>query len=189
MSTTSSTVFSSTISSPSTTSSTSAPPSTVTFSNLQNCVKLTTDNYPVWKYAINPFLIGNSFLRFVDGSSPPPSPTIPNLDPTAGASPTIANPEFHTWSQQDQMVLSLLIQTLTDPLLYHIVGCLTARDLWLSLEKMFTSTLHARVMHMHYQLATMKKGNLSVTDYFQKIKASSDILAATRQPLNNFEFI
>jgi len=44
-------------------------------------------------------------------------------------------------------------------------------------------------MQVHFQLATLKKGNSSVTDYFHKMKTLIDTLAAYGQPLNDFETV
>jgi hypothetical protein len=69
------------------------------------------------------------------------------------------------------------------------VGCTTSRALWESLEKMFASQGHARIMQVHFQLATLKKGNSFVTDYFHNMKTRSDTLSACGQPLNDFETV
>jgi hypothetical protein len=45
------------------------------------------------------------------------------------------------------------------------------------------------MMQVHYQLATSKKDNSSVTDYFQKMKLLSDTMAAIGHPLNDFETV
>lgn len=44
-------------------------------------------------------------------------------------------------------------------------------------------------MQIHYQFATSKKGNSSITEYFQTIKAMSNNLAVARQHLNDFESV
>jgi hypothetical protein len=54
---------------------------------------------------------------------------------------------------------------------------------------MFASQAHARIMQVHFQLATLKKGNSSITDYFHQLKTLSDTLAACGQPLNDFEAV
>lgn len=69
------------------------------------------------------------------------------------------------------------------------MGCTTSSDLWLSLERMFISQSQARITHTHYQLATMKKGSSTISEYFQKMKVLSDTLAAARQPLNSYETV
>jgi hypothetical protein len=54
---------------------------------------------------------------------------------------------------------------------------------------MFASQAHARIMQVHLQLTTLKKGNTSVTDYFHKMKTLDDTLVACGQPLNDFETV
>lgn len=54
---------------------------------------------------------------------------------------------------------------------------------------MFTTTSQAQSMNLHYQLTTLKKGNSSITDYFQKFTSLVDTLSAANQPLNNFKLV
>ena len=44
-------------------------------------------------------------------------------------------------------------------------------------------------MQIHYQLATLKKGNSSIVDYFHQFTTLVNTLAAIDQPFNNFELI
>jgi hypothetical protein len=78
---------------------------------------------------------------------------------------------------------------LSDSYVSHVVGYTTSRALWESLEKMFASQAHARIMQVHFQLATLKKGNSSITYYFHKLKTLSDTLAACGQPHNDFDAV
>uniref|UniRef100_A0A2N9FCJ0 Reverse transcriptase Ty1/copia-type domain-containing protein n=1 Tax=Fagus sylvatica TaxID=28930 RepID=A0A2N9FCJ0_FAGSY len=48
---------------------------------------------------------------------------------------------------------------------------------------MFTAHSRARSMNIHYQLATLKKGDSSIADYFHKFTHLTDTLAAVNQPL------
>ena len=84
------------------------------------------------------------------------------------------------------MILSALISSLTEKILAH-VKCITSQDAWVTLEQMSTSHSRARTMQIHYQLATLKKGNLSIVDYFQKFTNLVDTLVAVDQPLSNSE--
>lgn len=52
---------------------------------------------------------------------------------------------------------------------------------------MFISQSRARVMQTQYQLATSKKGNSNVTDYFQKMRSLGDTLTAVGQALSDTE--
>jgi hypothetical protein len=68
----------------------------------------------------------------------------------------MANLKFLSWCQRDQMILNMLISTLIELLLVHVVGCATAYDLWTTLVTMYASQARSRVMQIHYQLATSK---------------------------------
>jgi hypothetical protein len=142
-----------------------------------------------WRTQILAYIRGQDAYGFLDGTSRPPAQSIPNTNTDAGAPVTMANPEFLAWCQWDQMILSVLISTLTKPLVVHAIGCATAHDLWTTLVTMFASQARSRVMQIHYQLATSKKGNSSSTEYFQTIKAMSDNMAAAGQHLNDFESV
>jgi hypothetical protein len=87
------------------------------------------------------------------------------------------------------MILSILISTLAKPYVVHAVGSPSASSLWNTLLTMFASQARARVMQIYFQLATVKKGTNSITEYFQTIKTLSDTLATARQPLNDFESV
>jgi hypothetical protein len=150
-------------------------------------IKLSNSNFPSWRTQILAFVKANDAYGFLDGTTPPPAQTIPNTSTTPGAPATMANPDFLLWCQRDQMLLSVLISTLTEPLVVHAVGSATAHQLWTTLVSMFASQARSRVMQIHYRLATAKKGSSSITEYFQSFKAMCDNLAAAGQQLNDFE--
>jgi len=52
---------------------------------------------------------------------------------------------------------------------------------------MFASQARSRVLHIHYQLATVKKGSSSITEYYQSFKSMCDNLAVAGQHLSDFE--
>jgi len=54
---------------------------------------------------------------------------------------------------------------------------------------MFASHARSHVMQIYFQLAMVKKGNNSITEYFQTIKTLCDTLTAAGQPLNDFESV
>ncbi|KAA8517960.1 hypothetical protein F0562_015434 [Nyssa sinensis] len=98
--------------------------------NIQSLVtmKLTKDNYLLWKTQVVPYLRGQRLFGFVDGSNPPPPITIPNPE-TATSSDTTAeipNPKFTTWYLQDQVVLSTLVSSLSEGILAQMVDTLAA---------------------------------------------------------------
>ena len=87
------------------------------------------------------------------------------------------------------MILSAIISSLSERILAHVVKFNPSRDVWQALERMFTSQSRARTMQIHYQVATLKKGNSLIADYFHQFTTLVDTLAATAHALNVFEII
>ncbi|XXG76297.1 hypothetical protein AAC387_Pa08g0670 [Persea americana] len=61
------------------------------------------------------------------------------------------------------------------------------QDVWQSLEKAYSAQSRAKIMNLKYQLHTLKKGSLSMSDYFQKKKSIVDNLAVVAQPVSDFD--
>lgn len=101
----------------------------------------------------------------------------------------VPNPEYATWYQQDQFVLSALLSSLTEEVLSHVIFMSTSREVWLALKAMFSSRSCARTMQISLQLSTLQKKDLSVADYFLKVKNLADTLCAIGTPLRDDEVI
>ncbi|KAJ6733370.1 hypothetical protein OIU74_005177 [Salix koriyanagi] len=82
----------------------------VPLSNTQQVInlKLTNNNYLYWRMQMKPYLIGQGVFSFVDGSNPCPSSH-------AAATATVL-----AWKQQDQLILSALLSSLSVEVL-HLV--------------------------------------------------------------------
>uniref|UniRef100_A0A2N9IRZ5 Reverse transcriptase Ty1/copia-type domain-containing protein n=1 Tax=Fagus sylvatica TaxID=28930 RepID=A0A2N9IRZ5_FAGSY len=121
---------------------------------------------------------------FLDGSRPAPTPTA-----SSAATPGQPDSALQAWQTQDQMILSALISSLSETVLAHVVNCRTSRDVWLCLEKMFTSQSRARQMQLHHQISTLKKGDSSIADYFHTFTTLADTLAAIEHPLSDYQLV
>jgi hypothetical protein len=88
-----------------------------------------------------------------------------------------------SWHLQDQLILSVIISSLSETILTHVVKFPASRDVLLALERMFTSQSRARTMQINYQLTTLKRGNSFIADYFHKFTSLANTLAAIDQPL------
>ncbi|GJU46627.1 hypothetical protein Tco_1203893 [Tanacetum coccineum] len=77
---------------------------------------------------IEPFLITNNLMGYVDGSIPCPSKT---LFVTDGFSVPKENPNYPIWVSNDAHVYMLIISIILEASFRHVQGT-TSRDLWLS---------------------------------------------------------
>jgi hypothetical protein len=152
-------------------------------------IKLSKGNFMIWRMQLLAYIRGEDAFGFLDGSSQLLAQIVPNTSTKANAPATMANLEYLAWCQRDQMILGVLISSLTEPYVVYAVRCATAHALWTTLVTMFASQAWACIMQIYFQLATVKKRNDSITKYFQTIKTLSETLAATGLPLNDFESV
>jgi histone deacetylase 1/2 len=100
----------------------------------------------------------------------------------------VANPQYQSWHQQDQSILSAIICSITEGALGMVMNVTTSREAWEALEGSFASQSTARVMHIRGALSKVKKLDMSATAFFNKVKSMSDILTSIGQPLRPEEF-
>jgi len=95
---------------------------------------------------MKPYLLGQDVFHFVDGLvSCPPSHV---SDGSASSSSTI-NPSFLHWKQQDQLILSALLSSLSVDVLHLVVDCHTLQCIWRTLKKVLASSSNSRIMQLH----------------------------------------
>ena len=90
---------------------TTPSPTTLTPIHHLITIKLTRENYLLWKAQIVPYLKGQHLYGYLDGSiaALPQSLTIE----AGGDVQVIQNPDFGHWYLQDQMILSAIISSLS----------------------------------------------------------------------------
>ncbi|KAJ0972283.1 hypothetical protein J5N97_020242 [Dioscorea zingiberensis] len=159
---------------------------TPSFGHLIN-VKLTRENYLLWKAQFMPYLRSQQLLGYVDSSTACPAKII--TETTESRATQVPNQGYQTWLQQDHMVLSALLSSLSEEVLSQVLFLSISHEVWQTLERMFSSQSKARIMQIQLQLSTIQKKDLYVADYFNKVKYLADTLAAIGRPLEDEEII
>lgn len=118
---------------------------TSSFNHIIN-MKLTRDNYLLWKAQFLPYLCSQQLLGYVEGTIQCPSTTITQAGD--GETAIVPNQEHHIWFQQVQLVLCALLSSLTEEVLSHVVFLSTSREVWLALEKILSSSSRAWIMQI-----------------------------------------
>ncbi|CAL9007449.1 unnamed protein product [Prunus brigantina] len=144
-------------------SSTSTMPS---LPNSSHFIKLIDSNYLLWLRQIKSSLVGHDLWRFVDGTHPQPSATItlPITDTKTTTTATLIQPNLaHAlWYKQDQLLISYLTSTLSEPILHPTIGCDTTRDIWDCLQRHFSQSSQANETILRFQLMDMQKGSQTI---------------------------
>ncbi|KAL5723748.1 hypothetical protein ACHQM5_007105 [Ranunculus cassubicifolius] len=155
--------------------------STLNISHISSLVsiKLTDSNYLQWETQIKPFLVGQKYWCFIDGSYPCPPEYI-------SSSP---NPEYIQWFCTDKTLIGLINSTLSDPVLSLVVGLTTSKSVWDCLKQNFSQQSLANATHLRFQLLSINKGDKSIPEYLQHAKSLSDSLAAINQPVSSTDLV
>ena len=139
-------------------------------------IKLTRDNFLLWKTQIYP-LLNYHDLAHILTQDPPISTQL------ADQGRITVNPAYQAWCCQDQQVLSLIVTSLSESILSCVVGKNMAKEAWLALSKHCSSTNHSRIMYLHNRLHNTLKGTRSIADFVQDIQRTCDELAAAEHPV------
>ncbi|CAA0842158.1 Unknown protein, partial [Striga hermonthica] len=88
------------------------------------------------------------------------------------------NKAYPIWVKQDQLIASWLLSSLSENVLITTVGLNTSKEIWASLKQGFASHSLAKQMQLKLELQALKKGNMKIREYFNKVKGICDLLAA-----------
>ena len=145
--------------------------------------KLDKNNYQPWKFRIKNYLIGKNLWGYVSGTEAKPS--------IAGSTPTHAeNKALNQWNEKDKMVMFILSQNISNSMIGHIQELETSKEVWESLENMYTSTTKARKIQLKNELNNVKKSpQVTVNDYVLKLKDISDALSSIGSPVNDDDIV
>lgn len=139
-------------------------------------IKLDTHNYLLWQAQFEPVLIAYGYDKFVDGTS---------ICPSKLATDGTANPEYMLWVRKDKILLGWLLSSLSESVLAQVVGLKTSKAVWDALGRIMASKSKSRLMYLRRELQTIRKGSLTMADYFLKVKRLGDALAASGEPIRN----
>jgi hypothetical protein len=103
--------------------------------------------------------------------------------------PPCCKSNLSTLVSSDKMIFSAIISTLSVEALPHVVGLTTSREVWLTLESLFSAQSQSRIMQLKQQLATLKKCAFTISAYYQKAQGFSHLLAAIGKPIEALELV
>ncbi|KAK6146863.1 hypothetical protein DH2020_020732 [Rehmannia glutinosa] len=144
-------------------------------------VKLNESNYLVWKQQIWAAIRGYGLEGYLTGSCPMPDEFTPSASDKEAPK---TNLSYLQWNRQDQLLASWLLSSLSKSILITTVGLNTSKEIWDCLKTTFANQNQAKVMQYRLHLQTLKKGNLQMKDYLNKIKSCCDLLGSAGEPVS-----
>ncbi|XP_019197858.1 PREDICTED: uncharacterized protein LOC109191678 [Ipomoea nil] len=144
-------------------------------------LKLSSSNYLFWKAQLVPFLRGQNLYGYVDGTLACPPEF---LSASSSSATSIANPNYHIWVQQDQSILSMLISSMSEEVLYLAIGHSTSRAVWSAIETALGSSSSARSLSLLTQLQSLQQGDSTPAVYLGKVQILVEQLTQAGRPVS-----
>ncbi|XP_058181087.1 uncharacterized protein LOC131299515 [Rhododendron vialii] len=117
-------------------------------------IALTHTNYGSWSRSITMALCAKNKLGFIDNALP--CPTDPDIQPL--------------WKRVSTMVLSWLLNSISNTITPSLTSCRTPYELWRDLESRFTQGNNATVFKIQRETTHLQQGNLDITNYYNAFK-------------------
>ncbi|XP_070003476.1 uncharacterized protein [Nicotiana sylvestris] len=120
---------------------------------------LNQSNYKVWKTCMESYLVGEDLWEVVNGSNTSP--------PTDASENSNARKK---WKQINAKAEFILKRFISHNLFDHIIRCKLAHEIWRTFDRLFNKKDEARLQILENELANTTQGNLSIAEYFLKVK-------------------
>ena len=156
--------------------------------NISVSEKLTRDNYLVWRAQVLPAIRGSRLMGILTGTVAQPSEVIRVEKPDKTVEET-ENPAYVAWIAQDQQLVAYLLSSMTKEILVQVSSCDHAAQLWTAITEMFSSQSRSRILQLRSQLSREKKGDLSASAYYSKMKGIADEMAAVGKKIDDDDLI
>lgn len=145
-------------------------------------VTLDENNFLLWKFQVETAIRGYGLEKFISATTIVPEQLMTNSEGQFAA-----NPDYITYHRQDSLLCAWLLSSINTNLLTQIVGSKTSLEVWNAIHLNFNSQASARIMSYKRQLQNVKKDNMSVREYLNKIKTLCDTLESSGHRVSETE--
>jgi hypothetical protein len=139
---------------------------------------LTRENFCLWRAQVVLTIRAAQLESFTNGTERAPVNTLKVKKDSKKV--LIPNPEYATWCVRDQHVLTYPVTSLSMEVLAGVASNSTAADMWAAISKIFASQCRSHVLHLHNQLVSTRKKDLSIVTYFSAMHWYADEMAERR---------
>ncbi|XP_028768107.1 uncharacterized protein LOC114725722 [Neltuma alba] len=122
-------------------------------------------NYHSWSRAMRMALLSKNKIKFADGTIPPPS---------------VNDPMFPAWERCNNLVQGWIIKSLSPTIARSILWFDRASEIWSDLRSRYSQSDIFRIAELQEEIYSLKQGNLSVSEYYTKLKILWDELSNIR---------
>ncbi|XP_057518481.1 uncharacterized protein LOC130799401 [Amaranthus tricolor] len=133
--------------------------------------KLNYNNYTYWSTCIESYLQGQDLWEVVGGCNTIlPEPKIVTVD-SDKESTVVENEAFRRWNIKADKAMYVLKTTIDKELVEYIRKAETPKVAWDTLATLFSKKNDARLQMLESELMTISQGDLTINQYFKKVKS------------------
>ncbi|KAL6322595.1 hypothetical protein AAG906_009909 [Vitis piasezkii] len=134
---------------------------------------LNGDNYSTWCRAMTISLNAKSKLGFIDGTTTMPSAT--------------DKPDEHaSWKKCNDMILSWILNSLSQDLADSVIFSTTAQEVWEDLRDRFSQSNAPRIFQIERDIACLTQDQMTVAAYYTRLKKLWDELGSYNDTVCSF---
>ena len=143
--------------------------------------KLNSNNYSIWKFRMENFLIGKGYWELVTGAE---------AEPELPERPTADQRRLHrAWTERARRVLHWLSLCISDAMVMQIMNCSSPKDAWDILVKYYGTTTSARKIQLKQKFNNMERKSKSIQDYVTEVKTIADQLASVGSQVEDEDMV
>ena len=153
--------------------------------NKISLVKLSDDNFRLWKFQNLTSLKAYDLENFLESGSEPPSKYLTSTESSSTSAIVTPNPEYKVWKRQDHLISSWLLGSMSEEILNQMLHCKSAKEIWRTLQGIFSSRFLAQAMQFKNKLHNINKGSMPLKEYFLKIQQCVDVLSLINKQVSS----
>lgn len=149
-------------------------------------VRLQDDNFVKWSFQFQSVLRGYDIFYHFTRDAPCPPKIVINTEIGVTKEVTSA---YKNWVKKDLALLSLLIATLSDDAMEHIIGCKTSYEACTCLQERFASVSMVWINQLKSEFHTIQKCGESIDKFLLWVKTIRDQLVSAGEKITENDFL
>jgi histone deacetylase 1/2 len=147
-------------------------------------VKLDDSNYLQWKQQVEGVLRGTKMVKHVI------SPQIPSVYLTdADRESRSENPAYTAWEEQDSLLCTWILSTISSSLLSRFVSLRQSWQVWDEVHNYCYTQMRTRSRQLRSELRSITKGSRSISEFIARIRTISESLMSIGDPVPHRDLI
>jgi len=147
-------------------------------------VKLDDTNYLQWKQQVEGVLRGTKMVKIVVSPQIPPV-FLSDADRTADKE----NPAYTDWEEQDSLLCTWILSTISPSLLSRFVHLRHSWQVWDEIHTYCFTQMRTRSRQLRSELRSISKGSRKISEFISRVRELSEALMSIGDPVSHRDLI